>query len=219
MKQKILIIGDSLASHRDDDDYLLNERWPSLLENKSSFSLINLSKSFSTTKVLKTLKRKIIKIKPSHVLIQLGIVDCVPRTFHKIETQILYRLPKSVRLFLIRTIKKIRTQSFSRSYVKPNEFKNNIKHFCADIDCKVIFIKILPASRTLISKNKNAQSAIVNYNKIIDEISSEISNFTFVEVNSDIVNEITLDDGYHLNKEGHQYLSKLILPKLKQVDI
>ena len=71
----------------------------------------------------------------------------------------------------------------------------------------------------MISKNKNAQSAIVNYNKIIDEISSEISNLTFVEVNSDIVNEITLDDGYHLNKEGHQYLSKLILPKLKQVDI
>ena len=158
MKQKILIIGDSLASHRDDDDYSLNERWPSLLENKSSFSLINLSKSFSTTKVLKTLKPKIIKIKPSHVVIQLGIVDCVPRTFHKIETQILYRLPQSVRLFLIRTIKKIRTQSFSRSYVKPNEFKNNIKHFCEDIDCKVIFVKILPASRTLISKNKNAQS-------------------------------------------------------------
>ena len=210
-----IIIGDSLAGQRKDDGYSLDERWPSIFETKSGFSVLNLAKTYSTTNTLKKLKKEIKRRKPDYVIIQLGIVDCVPRRLYKVETSILYRLPDKVRFFLIKIIKKIRNQSRSRAYVKPNKFKDNIKKFCLDMDCKFIYVKILSATEPLLLKNNNAGLSIIKYNKLIDEISSELINFTFVEVKEEIVRELTLDDGYHLNKLGHEYLADVLVNKFR----
>ena len=214
MKSNIIIIGDSLAAQRKDDGYSLEERWPSILGNKLISSVLNLAKLYSTTNLLKKLKKEIILRNPSYVIIQLGIVDCVPRRFHRIETSILYKLPDKFRSFLIEIFKKIRAQKSSRAYVGTEKFKQNIKYFCSDINCKFIFIKILSATPALLLKNSNADLSIIKYNKLIDEIISEIVNFTFVEIKSEMIKELTLEDGYHLNKLGLKYLAEILIKKL-----
>lgn len=218
-KENIIIIGDSLAAQRKDDGYSLDERWPSIFETKSGSSVLNLAKTYSTTKVLKKVKQEIKLRKPDYVIIQLGIVDCVPRRFYKIETSILYRLPDKVRVFLMRIVKKIRNQSSSRAYVKPNNFKDNIKNLCSGMDCEFIYVKILSATEPLLLKNNNAGLSIIKYNELIDEISSELVNFTFVEIKGEIVRELTLDDGYHLNKLGHDYLANCLANKLNNNNV
>tara|TARA_B100000963_G_scaffold266236_1_gene234430 strand:+ start:18760 stop:19422 length:663 start_codon:yes stop_codon:yes gene_type:complete len=215
-KNKILIIGDSLASHRDDDGYSLSTRWPGILGK--NYKVKNLAKSYSTTKILKKIKKIVLKDPPDFIIIQLGIVDCVPRTFSRIEFSILFRLPKRIRLFLIKILKNIRVQSSKRAYVNPINFKKNISDFCSDIKSEIIYVKILSATNLLLLKNKNAGLSINNYNKIIEQLSLQIDNLTFVEIKKDITTQFTLDDGYHLNDKGHKHLSKILDFKINEID-
>jgi len=205
---KTVIIGDSLAAQRVDDGFLKQERWPFLLSEKIAMKLTNLSKGFSTTTRLRNTEVTNYGINSDLIIIQLGIVDCAPRRFRMWEMKLIFKLPSVVKLPVLTFLKKNRDQSVDRAYVNLENFISNITCFYKLAQPPIIFIKILPASEQFISINPKIKTIIQSYNRALDNLSSKLDQFYVLDVPEKIVSQITLDDGYHLNKKGHQFISQ-----------
>jgi acyl-CoA thioesterase-1 len=206
-----LIIADSLAAERP-DNINNDKRWPILLLNnsKSKVRLINLAKGFSTSKRLKKVSTQ--NLNDSDVaIIQLGIVDCTPRIFHKIETQLIARIPKVIRNKIIKITKKYRKRSKTRSYVSLSDFEKNFTFFIKKFKKKIIIIKILGASTKFNEMNPMAFESIKDYNHVLDSLNNIYDNIYFVEIPVDKIDCYTLNDGYHLNEIGHNYISNKLI--------
>lgn len=208
---KVLIIGDSLAAQRPDDDLDINERWPALLSNNKNVLIRNLSKGFSTTQRLR--EPDVIKeaIKSDIVIIQLGVVDCAPRRFKRWEMQLIYKLPGQFQKKIIAFLKKKKHQSTEKCYVKPPQFKKNIETFIKTIKKPVIYIQVLPATGKLLKSNPDISGAITKYNSIIEQLSGKMDSLTTEAIALKDVQDLTLEDDYHLNRKGHQYIARKIL--------
>jgi len=205
----ILIIGDSLAGERPDGISKEN-RWPWLLQKINiRGNCINLSKGFSTSNRLRKIKIETYK-NIDLVIIQLGIVDCVPRVFSKIETQIIARIPKIFREFILKIFKRYRKRTSSRSYVSVGQYEENFISFINKFNKKIIIIKILKPGIKFNTINPMASSSINNYNLVLDKLNNLYSNIQLVEVPNDKVDDFTLNDGYHLNEIGHKFISNEI---------
>ncbi|MGV8879143.1 MAG: SGNH/GDSL hydrolase family protein [Sphingobacteriaceae bacterium] len=209
------IIGDSLASSR--PDFLRdNQRWPSLLQQQlTEYRVHNFAKGFSTSEYLK--KLGFLKVFKNDVLVvQIGVVDCAPRLLSKLENKVIARFPLFLAKRIIQYLKKNRIQSEHRSYVMPSKFELNILNFFNRYpNTNIIYIKILPASAKFISSNPYIGVAINKYNSIIDVCASKYKNVHLIELNDLNIEDYTLEDGYHLNKEGHLLISNLISSYIK----
>lgn len=210
-KQKIVIIGDSLAAERP-DGFLDSERWPQLLNERLAHrhTVINLSKGFSSTNELNVkFNDKLIKM-AQIVVIQLGIVDCVPRYFTSREHKLISKVPHVFRTHLIRVLKSLRSQSPRRAYVSRTKFRQNLESFFGRKSGSIYYVKILSPGKKFESRNPLAYQSINAYNTVLDELATVYTNVKIIEVDSSKVDELTLEDGYHFNKKGHLYLAELI---------
>ena len=200
---RILVIGDSLAAQRPEDDLEESERWPQLFAKKTGATIINLSKGFSTTQRLIEKSTMETAATASASVIQLGVVDCAPRRFKRWEMQIIYKLPKKWQTKTISYFKKRRIQSLNKCYVSPSDFKENISQFVSALNTPVYYVQILPASITFKTVNPQIEAAIRQYNSILSELEVQFPNLKVIETPENEVEKITLDDGYHLNRLGH----------------
>lgn len=144
-------------------------------------------------------------------IIQLGIVDCTPRIFHKLETQLISRIPKGIRKKIIKIAKKYRKRSKTRSYVSLLDFKKKFTFFINKFNKKIIIIKILDASTKFNEMNHMAGESIKDYNRVLDRLYNIYDNISIVEIPVDKVDDYTLNDGYHLNEIGHKYISNKLI--------
>lgn len=207
--KEILVIGDSLAAHRP-DGILESERWPNLLNSRTNCKIENIAKTYSTTKRLN--KDVLIKdmSKYDHIIIQLGIVDCAPRRLYKWETSLIYRLPFEWRTSVLKYLKKNREQKKKMAYVSSVQFEKKLRNFLTKVECNVLFILILPATKRFLQVNPLVGEQIDHYNSIIKDICSEFSTVECVGLEKEEVECLTLEDGYHLNKNGHNTISNII---------
>jgi acyl-CoA thioesterase-1 len=212
MIKNILIIGDSLGAKRPDGIQSEN-RWPNLLANY--FNVTKQTEGSSTTNKLKSFKKKHIEHKDL-VIIQLGIVDCVPRLISKNESFLLARCPKFVRIAILRFIKKYRVRSINRAYVDALNYQYNFESFISKFIGPIIIIKILEQADKFSKINREASKSIRFYNLVIDQLVDSYDNVSSVEVPKKYVDRITLQDGYHLNSIGHRYLFRIVKLKIME---
>jgi len=205
---EVLVIGDSLAAQRLEDNLAESERWPQLFAQYTGVSINNLSKGFSTTQRLTEKDSIEAAKKASTIIIQLGIVDCAPRRFRRWEIQLIYKLPKKWQKETIAFFKNRRTQSPAKCYVSPSQFRKNIIEFVSNLKAPVYYIQILPASSKFKASNPKIDEAITEYNSILVELSSQFPHLHLIKFSKNEVEQITLDDGYHLNRNGHEEVSK-----------
>lgn len=206
----ILIAGDSLAAHRP-DGIPIQHRWPQLLAeySKPSTNIVNKSRGSSTSRILRKLSLNDIDIS----IVQLGVVDCVPRYFTKVESKLIARLPTILRDNLIDYFKKTRAQEFWGAYISADEYRNNLEGFFGR--CKeVVVVKILEPGEKFARSNPGAVVSIREFNSIIDNVSSSYNGVRVVSLPVEMIDSLTLDDGYHLNEEGHCFLAELLAREL-----
>ena len=146
-------------------------------------------------------------LNPDLVFLQCGIVDCAPRPFRRIETEIINKL--KIR-FLFDPIKNILVKyrnykftSLHKFNILTNELNNIFKH------SKVYSIGILPSSEEYERKLPGITKAINNYNSILE------SNLLYIDV-LDFPRDGFLSDFHHLNKIGHDYIYKKICSIIKK---
>jgi len=205
----ITIIGDSLAYNRP-DELNNNQRWPTLLKEKlPGYKINNLSRGASTSGRFR--KASALLSDTDILIVQIGIVDCAPRLFTNFENKIIARLPTFVAGRIIAQVKKLRTQSSKRSYVKPEIFERNVLElFNTFAEKVVVYVKILPAGKKFISLNPTIQGAISRYNDIIDKCAKDYQDVHLIDLKLFDIDDYTLEDGYHLNAKGHLLISELI---------
>jgi acyl-CoA thioesterase-1 len=213
----IVIVGDSLAFNRPDS--LNNEqRWPALLREKlSGYKVNNLSMGSSTSNRFKKLPKSLLSA-DDILIVQIGVVDCAPRLFNRFENKVISILPKPLSKKVIAFFKKRRVQSSARAYVDPLKFENNLlRLFNKYKDTAIYYIKILPASTKYMSSNPAVSKAIDQYNSIIDVCANKFPKVQLISFNNQNIDDLTLEDGYHLNASGHLLVSSLLAPSIQKI--
>lgn len=203
--ERALILGDSLGAKRG-DEIAWEDRWPQKFERflGGKIRVVNCCRRAATSRSL----RKRVKGDYGLVVIQLGVVDSVPRYFTQLENAVLSKLPRRLRERVISYLKSRRRQEARRAYVSVEEYRANYEFFLNNYTGNVVLVKILePGSKFKIA-NIGAVACIREYNQVLDEIGRDHGRVTVFDVPGSLVDELTLDDGYHLSHEGHAYMAK-----------
>ena len=122
-----------------------------------------------------------------------------------------------------------RSRSIKWAYVSPDEYRANLSAFVGramenGIE-NVLFVKILSPSEKYSDHNKHSAASITQYNEILSDIADE---YPIVDVlrplcddegeERQIVDEYTLDDGYHLNPAGNERLGQRVIDYTNRLD-
>lgn len=222
LKDILLIQGDSLTLPRNSVAYI--DTWPGLLQrNLVQFHTVNIAQSEKTTADFSGdleahHKRELEYYEPQTIVVQVGIVDCAPRYFRKWEKELLDLVPvDSISSGVFFLVKHLRSRSEKRAYIDQSTFKSNLESYChraqkAAVD-RVVLVKILQAGKKYSTKNPRVERSITQYNSIIDDVAKQFSSVETLRPLADdpatekeLIEDCTLLDGYHLNKNGHQRL-------------
>lgn len=231
----LLIQGDSLPLPNETVPY--RRTWPGLLRREIGdiVDVVNRSSSEKTTDDLSSSdrvhhRRELEYYEPRYVILQIGLVDCAPRYFSRFGKEILDLLPSETSSALFFVAKKLRQRSTRRAYVSKRSFRENIEQYLRRAskigDLKqVVFVEILTASEKYKKKNPNVDESIQDYNEIINAVTDSFDFASIVspladsqEEEQQLVDEMTLGDGYHLNSEGHTRMYDRLCNVLNPVD-
>lgn len=207
MCKKILILSDSLPLAREKPEKTeFGETWPQILK-KEGFEIYQVSIGGATSTDLLKQAHYHLSFNPDIVLIQVGIVDCAPRFATKFEIEFLTRIPFGKIILRKINSPKIRNKR-KISYVHVHTFARNLKKIEAIFSGQVFFLTILPSN--------------LQYEKTLPGISEQIEKFNkviYTHKNIIDLSRITSDgimsDFHHLNKEGHSFVAREIIKKLK----
>ena len=200
---RILVLTDSLGLPRSRPEFCaFEDTWPILLKNKFR-QVHQVSIGAATTEVLLKQIRYQNAFMPDLAIVQVGIVDCVPRFMSTKElnfTSALGSVGKALRFMLNRKwIRRLRNISF----VKVTEFEINLKLLAEELNCPVIVIGILPASSDYEKLLPGVVLKISEYNKVLK------SNFAYyLDTNDFIERDGIMTDHHHLNQTGQHIIYK-----------
>lgn len=235
MTKRLLIHGDSLCLPRPGVCY--DETWPYFVQEQlSEWHVLNRSLDGNTSEILNSDKdweneRRLDYFEPSAVVVQLGIADCAPRYLRKFENTLVDSVPFSLlRRTLLFVATNLRTRSQNRAYVSRSLYEANIDAFlgrCKAVGVpKALIVYILSPSEKYSAKNPTAADAIQAYNESIRKLTMKYDFVHGVRPLADsmddeleIVDEYTLDDGYHLNPEGNRRAANRILSTLREQEL
>ncbi|MBQ7209007.1 MAG: SGNH/GDSL hydrolase family protein [Lentisphaeria bacterium] len=160
---------------------------------------------------------------PDVVIVQLGIVDCVPRIFTKLESALLARLPERIRNILIRLGKHVRKRSERRAYVKPDACRRNWQAFldqADEMDCRVLVIPVALPGKVFSADNPGAEKSIRQYNESVGCLAAGSPRAAVLpswDREEESYDDLFLpDDGYHLSKRGHERMAGALYPILEE---
>ena len=135
---RISIIGDSLSMPRPDNGVDYNDTYSSLL-SKKGFDVVDRSRRSNDTN-LQSIRQHVVDdilyINPDIVIVLLGIMDCAPRIFTKIESRLLNLLPNSIKVLIIKFLSKHRyfiTKHRRISYVDQSSFRSNLENIISSV--------------------------------------------------------------------------------------
>ncbi|GGE10737.1 hypothetical protein [Psychroflexus salis] len=201
-------MSDSLALARPIPEVCeYKETWPSLLRAKGYFNIHQVSIGGATSKEILKQVHYHKMFYPDIVILQVGIVDCVPRFMSRLELDISYslgNLGKKIRAFCnkksIRKYRKI-------SYVNENEFKSNLIKFKSHFEnSKIIVLGIIPAADEYEKLVPGVKDKIENYNHIIFNTFKNV-----IKTDNVVLQNGLMSDQHHLNAKGHNILFNQII--------
>jgi acyl-CoA thioesterase I len=152
------------------------------------------------------------------IILNIGICDCAPRLFSKIESKILQYLPNRIRGFVIRAAKSnslFLTRYIPKYYVSKNNFEKNINNILSKFNSGlVVIVGISNVSDELAGSRCNYRSQIKSYNNILYKRAIYKGQYFIDMYNND--NSYLLHDGLHISIKAHDYIYHEIENILKE---
>lgn len=231
---KISVIADSLSLPRKvkGDVVQWEETWPHILESQikimnNDVAVINFGKRERTSgSFIVDFDDCIYFVEPSIIILQVGVVDGMPRIFSFLEKSIIshpyfhWRLKNwIVKKRSARRSKIIGRNPLRKVWVKPREFENNFINLMEKINEKieatVIAIPILADVDKLELKSPGYKNNVSIYNTIIHTMGAKYNNFLSVSEDSvyqnRVIAELFCKDGYHFNAFGNKVIAEKLL--------
>lgn len=201
---KILLLTDSLGLPRFNPEVcLLEKTWPYLLKAEN-YDVLQCSIGGATSYELYN-QSKYYKACPCNaVIIQVGIVDCVPRFVGILEKEIIKKIPyvggKILGVLNSKIVRKVRNMS----YVSSGDFEKNLLKLINNFpkSTQFYFVEII-GGVDYEKKLEGVSIKIFEYNQIL----KSLPNSTLIQFSTD---NITMSDYHHLNEKGHENLYKMI---------
>ena len=222
MKSKILILTDSLGLPRcqpeeteDEDvwvyklmDDLADSHKFRLLRQRGMDSRMLIENIDSSLKAYKNIDT---------VIVQVGIVDCYPRTISRETLRWLNKTPKWFQN-AVHSIVKAHPEYFicraDNRFVKPNEYRKNLEKLKAALpNSEFLAIPIGPACSFYASKNSKVKASIEEYNAVLQSIFGNGFLNEIFQVSD--LDKMYLSDGHHLSTEGHLKVYEAIKKKVQ----
>lgn len=222
MSKRIILIGDSLLMPRPRQDLTYEDTYGYLVFKALKDHEVIIKGKYSNDTSVQSkpnaLKAEIEYLNPDIVFIQLGIVDCAPRLFSKIEKYALKILPSFLRQGIINFFSKRRrffTKMFPKVYVKKESFEKNMRKILETIKicgATPVIINIAKTSEENESRSFNYDNNTIEYNKTLFKLSKEYGG-QLIDFYNIIKTEPScqLSDGVHLSKEGNHKLADEII--------
>ena len=219
---RILILGDSVPFARPKHEIYLEQTWPFLLE-QNNFSVTIRSKGGSTiSDVLRELQELVFyygneKNKPfEFIIIQIGIVDVSPRSilYPPFFDWFLYKIKLNKFAEIIKRSNFIyKIFSYNKTSIKKfNKIKLLINNTSRLLSSKIIYLAIAPPIKNLKSNLGDFSKKVDLYNNVL-KIQSN-NEFFLNPYQDEIIENLILEDGHHLSKNGHHIIYKKIISLL-----
>lgn len=221
----ILFLTDSLGYPRVDgaetkalDTWTYSTR--DLLEaNDSRYSCYFDMKTMRTSSsLLDEIKRHILSYEPDIIVLQIGIVDCYPRSLTRFESQVLSRIPilKHVSKYFVKKFYKQLIKTRKISYTTEKDFNINLQAIKSHFpNVQWLIVPIAPASYEYKKINPLIESNIDKYNKFLKQNFPE--GFLEDLYNRKHVQPIFLDDNHHLSKYGHTLVRDYVTQEIYKI--
>lgn len=220
INSRIVIIGDSIVMPRLENDvaYELTYayRLKQLLPDCEVISRARRSNDTQKQTCRQAIYDDIEVFLPNIVILQLGIVDCAPRLFGKLQSLALNVLPNILSSRIIRLCSKYRyilTKRFPKVYVPYPAFKKNLNTLFIQLEkqkCIVVCVSIASTSEENRKKSYNFDENIRKYNRVLKNYCSNYNAHYLDFYSATRTENFLLDDGIHINIKGHEFLSKEI---------
>jgi len=155
------------------------------------------------------------------VIVHVGIVDCAPRVFMRLEHDLVNRLrPTALRDAILRFVHKHRRSIIRmrpRVYVPPERFRRHVQEVIelarASAVQSLVFVNILSPPPELEARSPGFQKNVSVYNQILNECvrGERLSLIDFDQMIRDAggTEKLTID-GIHINEEGHALLARVL---------
>ena len=212
--KRIVLFTDSLALPREEPETTLYEdTYPFLL--KKEYEVFQFSKGGGLLNEFVEQTFYYNQFKPDIIILQIGIVDCAPRAFSKLEEAILQSnaLFRLFRRYLSKCglSKKIRNAR-KLSWTSKLSYQQGCEYFVSNFpQAEVFALSIVPPSEEYEKQVPGISQKINEYNAILREVFKN----KLIDI-SNISAEGVMSDHHHLTKIGHAFVYKKIINKISQ---
>jgi hypothetical protein len=196
-----------------------SDTWPAITSLKYSRQVINFSDRARDSFSLKEsqLSYEIKLSLADLVVLQVGIVDCMPRLFSKLEKKALSCLPSRVSNYIINNRSKSRARILARQInprtaVSREEFAENLNYFRLSVEenKKILFIPIITNSEKMDIKSPGHIDLVKDYNRIARNTAGVVFIESIIERSKDDPAIFFHEDGYHLSCFGNKEVALAI---------
>ena len=210
--ERIVLFTDSLAMPREEPEVTLYEdTYPYLL--RKDYEVFQFSKGGGLMNEFIEQTFYYNQYKPDIIILQLGIVDCGPRAFTKLEEAIFHsnRLLSFIRFFLSKTKMSKKIRNFRRvSWTNEKQYEQGCRFFIDKFkNSKVYALSIVPTTEKYEKQVPGITKKVGRYNDILKRVFQE----NLIDI-SGIPAEGIMSDHHHLTKVGHRYVYEQIVHKL-----
>jgi lysophospholipase L1-like esterase len=228
-KHRIVVIQDSMGMTRpaegDQPRVTYEETWAKRFEHRvcQSFDaeVITYGQREKTSRALASDVDQYVALnQPDIVVLQVGLVDAVPRIISWRERQVLRLVPKGTREKFVdlrkdqRQARMMDGNPLAKVYVPPDSFRRNLQNFLDESNrqngqCKYIMIPIIANTEKMEKKSPGYTQNLALYNQIVRDV-----------FGGDVVDVPRLPesayrpDGYHFNSEANGIVAKAVYDAL-----
>lgn len=222
MKQ-ILFVTDSLGLPRlKPEPVLASQAWPYLLAaelsregNEKFLFCYHCLHGLTTDGVVDHITDVLGAYNPAMVIIQVGIVDCYPRSLKKSETAVLRRVPgvnKVTHWFVKRYYKKI-VALRNITYVDISKFEDNCRRIRDSFkNSEIVVIPIAPPNEAFSAKNPRITDNVSAYNAVLERIYGQAYLADLFE-GGPPKSDLFISDNYHLSSIGNKCIVDKLLAR------
>ena len=202
--KRIVLFTDSLAMPREEPEITYYEdTYPYLLSK--DYEVFQFSKGGGVMNEFVEQTFYYNKYKPDIIILQLGIVDCGPRAFSKLEEAIFKsnRVFRLIRRTLSRTKISKRIRNLRRlSWTSVRDYKHGCEIFISKFSqSRVYALSIVPPSEEYEKQVPGISKKISEYNEVLKQVFKQ----NLIDL-TNIPSEGIMSDHHHLTKEGHKFV-------------
>ena len=230
--RRVLVAGDSLSMARYVDGLLYEQIYPVRVQLACPHDIVingsmrgNCSRAIASEPYLSEF---LLPLRPHHVVLQVGIVDCTPRLFSSREKLILaamQRIPglRSASRAVISTASRHRyalTRRRPLCEVSPADFGRYLRAFAgaareSNPECALTIVNVPHPGEAHVRANYRVASNIEQYNAILQELATEL-HAGLVDLHAYTARNPSslLPDGYHLSAAAHEFIHQELVWRL-----